>query len=54
MAQFDIVSPEGEVLVEQGKRINARRIRQIEDAGMTKILVPDEYLYGAYSSRRYC
>lgn len=45
MAQFDIVSPEGDVLVEQGKRINARRIRQLEEAGMTKIAVPDEYLY---------
>lgn len=45
MAQFDIVSPEGKVIVEQGKRINARRIRQLEEAGMTKIAVPDEYLY---------
>jgi DNA-directed RNA polymerase subunit beta len=45
MAQFDIVSPEGDVLVEQGKRINARRIRQIEEAGMKKLAVPDEYLY---------
>ncbi|WP_434352671.1 DNA-directed RNA polymerase subunit beta [Psychrobacter sp. HD31] len=45
MAQFDIVAADGEVLVEQGKRINARRIRQIEKAGMTKLAVPDEYLY---------
>lgn len=45
MAQFDIVSPEGDVIVEQGKRINARRIRQLEEAGMTKISIPDEYLY---------
>src|SRR5690606_25223947 len=45
MAQFDIVSPEGEVIVEQGKRINARRIRQLEEAGMTNIAIPDEYLY---------
>ncbi|WP_288999988.1 DNA-directed RNA polymerase subunit beta [uncultured Psychrobacter sp.] len=45
MAQFDIVSPDGDVIVEQGKRINARRIRQLEQAGMTKIAVPDEYLY---------
>ncbi|WP_230660868.1 DNA-directed RNA polymerase subunit beta [Psychrobacter sp. I-STPA10] len=45
MAQFDIVSPEGDVIVEQGKRINARRIRQIEEAGMKKLAVPDEYLY---------
>ncbi|WP_201616191.1 DNA-directed RNA polymerase subunit beta [Psychrobacter urativorans] len=45
MAQFDIVTPAGDVVVEQGKRINARRIRQLEEAGMTKIAVPDEYLY---------
>ncbi len=45
MAQFDIVTPAGDVVVEQGKRINARRIRQLEEAGMTKISIPDEYLY---------
>ena len=45
MAQFEIVSPDGEVVVEQGKRINARAIRKIEQAGMTKLPVPDEYLY---------
>ena len=45
MAQFEIVSPDGEVVVEQGKRINARAIRKIEQAGMTKLSVPDEYLY---------
>lgn len=45
MAQFEIVSPDGEVIVEQGKRINARAIRKIEQAGMTRLPVPDEYLY---------
>ena len=45
MAQFDIVTPAGDIVVEQGKRINARRIRQLEEAGMTKISIPDEYLY---------
>ncbi|WP_323843294.1 DNA-directed RNA polymerase subunit beta [Moraxella sp. Pampa] len=45
MAQFDIVSPEGKVIVEQGKRINARRIKEIMASGMTKLAVPDEYLY---------
>ncbi len=45
MAQFDIVDSEGKVIVEAGKRINARRIRQIEEAGITKLAVPDEYLY---------
>ncbi|UXZ04227.1 DNA-directed RNA polymerase subunit beta [Moraxella nasicaprae] len=45
MAQFDIISPDGKVLVEQGQRINARRIKQIIESGMTKLAVPDEYLY---------
>ena len=45
MAQFEIVSPDGDVIVEQGKRINARAIRKIEQAGMNKLPVPDEYLY---------
>ena len=45
MAQFDIVDGDGNVIVEQGKRINAVRIRQIEEAGLKKLAVPDEYLY---------
>ncbi|WLF84230.1 DNA-directed RNA polymerase subunit beta [Moraxella sp. ZY210820] len=45
MAQFDIKDKDGKVLVEQGKRINARHVRQIEAAGIDKLTVPDEYLY---------
>ncbi|HFL2894173.1 TPA: DNA-directed RNA polymerase subunit beta, partial [Acinetobacter baumannii] len=45
MAQFDITDNEGKVIVEQGKRINARHVRQMEAAGLTKLSVPDEYLY---------
>nr|WP_315042084.1 DNA-directed RNA polymerase subunit beta [uncultured Moraxella sp.] len=45
MAQFDIVSPDGKVIVEQGKRVNARSIREIEKSGMARLPVPDEYLY---------
>jgi len=45
MAQFDIVG-KGKTIVEQGKRINARHVRQMEEAGLTKLPVPDEYLYG--------
>ena len=45
MAQFDIVAPDGKVIVEQGKRINARRIKEIQAANITKLAVPDEYLY---------
>lgn len=45
MAQFDIADEAGKVIVEQGKRINARHVRQMEAAGLTKLSVPDEYLY---------
>ncbi|XID74780.1 DNA-directed RNA polymerase subunit beta [Alkanindiges sp. WGS2144] len=45
MAQFDINDKDGKVIVEQGKRINARHVRQMEAAGLTKLAVPDEYLY---------
>ena len=45
MAQFDIADKAGKTIVEQGKRINARHVRQMEAAGLTKLAVPDEYLY---------
>ena len=45
MAQFDILDKDGKVIVEQGKRINARRIKEIQAAKLTKLAVPDEYLY---------
>ena len=45
MAQFDITDADGKVIVEQGKRINARHVRQMEAAGLEKLSVPDEYLY---------
>ena len=45
MAQFDIKALDGKVIVEQGKRINARHVRQMEQAGLVKLPVPDEYLY---------
>ncbi len=36
---------DGKAIVEQGKRINARHVRQMEAAGLEKLAVPDEYLY---------
>ena len=45
MAQFDIADKDGKTIVEQGKRINARHVRQMETAGLEKLAVPDEYLY---------
>lgn len=42
----DIVAKNGKVIVEKGRRISARFIRQIEKAGIDKLELPAEYLYG--------
>ncbi len=42
---FDIKNGD-EVIVEAGRRITARHIRQLEKAGVKKLDVPREYLYG--------
>ena len=34
------------VIVEEGRRITARHVRQLEDAGVTKLVVPRDYVYG--------
>ncbi|MEZ5515044.1 MAG: DNA-directed RNA polymerase subunit beta [Steroidobacteraceae bacterium] len=34
------------VVVEEGRRITARHVRQLEDAGVSKLTVPREYIYG--------
>ncbi|MDN3519882.1 DNA-directed RNA polymerase subunit beta [Aquisalimonas lutea] len=44
-AQFPI-ELDGETLVEQGRRITARHIRQMEKAGLNQLTVPEEYLEG--------
>src|ERR1700761_8558679 len=44
-ATFEIRIGE-QVIVEECRRITARHARQLEDAGVTKLRVPCEYLYG--------
>ncbi len=34
------------VIVEEGRRITARHVRQLEEAGVTRLNVPRDYLYG--------
>jgi len=34
------------VVVEEGRRITARHVRQLEDAGVRKLSVPRDYMYG--------
>ncbi len=43
---FEVKDPEGNVVVEAGRRITPRHIRQMEKAGMDYLPVPMEYLCG--------
>ncbi|MDX1799652.1 MAG: DNA-directed RNA polymerase subunit beta [Marinobacter sp.] len=46
IATFDIKDKDGSVIVEEGRRVTARHIRQLEKSGITELEVPTEYLYG--------
>lgn len=47
IASFDILVPgTGELIVEQGRRITARHIKQMEKAQMVDLIVPRDYLVG--------
>jgi DNA-directed RNA polymerase subunit beta len=46
IAAFDIKGKGGKVIVEDGRRITARHIRQLEKEKITKLVVPAEYLHG--------
>ncbi|MEH6468832.1 MAG: DNA-directed RNA polymerase subunit beta, partial [Porticoccus sp.] len=46
IAVFDIKGKGGKVIVEDGRRITARHIRQLEKEKITKLVVPAEYLHG--------
>ncbi|CAM3049886.1 DNA-directed RNA polymerase subunit beta [Legionella worsleiensis] len=47
IASFDILVPEtGELIVEQGRRITARHIKQMEKYQMQDLVVPRDYLIG--------
>ncbi len=45
-ALFDIKGARGEVIVPTGKRITARHVKLIEEAGVKSLDVPDDYLLG--------
>ncbi|MGP7734284.1 DNA-directed RNA polymerase subunit beta [Oceanimonas smirnovii] len=51
-ASFDIMV-DGEVLVETGRRITARHIRQLEKAGVEQLEVPVEYAVGKVAAKDY-
>ncbi|MBV7300773.1 DNA-directed RNA polymerase subunit beta [Enterovibrio paralichthyis] len=51
-ASFDIEA-DGKVYIEQGRRITARHIRQLEKDGIKQIEVPVEYIVGKIAARDY-
>ena len=46
VASFDICDTEGNVIVEEGRRITARHIKQLEKANVTELDVPNDYILG--------
>ncbi|CAA0080503.1 DNA-directed RNA polymerase subunit beta [BD1-7 clade bacterium] len=46
VAAFDIVDSKDSVIVEQGRRITGRHIRQLTKANLTSLPVPREYMLG--------
>ncbi|GGZ96605.1 DNA-directed RNA polymerase subunit beta [Ignatzschineria ureiclastica] len=50
MAAFDIIL-DGEVLVEKGRRVTARHVKKLEDAGVKDLEVPFDYLIGRVISQ---
>jgi DNA-directed RNA polymerase subunit beta len=51
VATFEIKDDEGNVIVEEGRRITARHIRKLEKAGINQLTVPRDYLTGRALAR---
>ena len=51
VARFDIADKAGKIIVSKDKRITARHIRELADAGIRKIAVPDDFLVGRVIGR---
>jgi DNA-directed RNA polymerase subunit beta len=52
-AGFDIKDNDGEIIVEQGRRITARHVRQLEKTGLSMMEVPHEYVVGRVLAKNY-
>ncbi len=48
---FDVKDKGGKVIAEAGRRITARHVRQIQELGLEKLDVPEEYLIGKILAR---
>ncbi|MBD3898036.1 DNA-directed RNA polymerase subunit beta [Halomonas sp. ML-15] len=50
-ATFDIKDVDGSVIVEEGRRVTQKHIRQMEKSGLERLEVPMEYMYGKTLAR---
>jgi len=50
-ASFDVKDAKGKVIVEEGRRITARHIRQMEKDGMTSLEVPSDFIFGRVTAK---
>ncbi len=51
VSSFEIKDKKGNVIVEEGRRITARHIRKLEQANVSELTVPREYLVGRSLAR---
>ena len=49
--EFDVTDKKGKVIVEAGRRITARHVREMDKAGLKTLIVPEEYLIGKRIAR---
>lgn len=46
IARFDIVDDKGNLIVGKDKRVNAKHVRDITNAGITSVVVPEDFVVG--------
>ena len=51
VAKFDILDKAGKLIVAKDKRITVKHIREMAEAGIKKIIVPDEFMIGRVIAR---
>ena len=51
VAKFDILDKAGKIIVAKDKRITVKHIREMAEAGIKKIIVPDDFMIGRIIAR---
>ncbi|WP_092485753.1 DNA-directed RNA polymerase subunit beta [Candidatus Ichthyocystis hellenicum] len=54
IARFDVHDSEGSLIVAKDKRINAKHVKEMEQAKLTEVPVPLEYIFGKILAKDYC